>query len=56
MEKQGSAPVDAYEYLIKVFVLAGAALEAYTEVNVSNWRERGIKEKWLDDNKSGGEY
>jgi len=43
---QGSCPVNTYEELIKIFVLAGAALEAYTNINVDEWREEGIKEKW----------
>lgn len=42
------APVDAYEDLIKVFALAGAALETYLQVDVDRWRDKGIKNKWLD--------
>jgi hypothetical protein len=34
----GSAPVKAYEELIKLFTLAGAALETYTEVKAKEWR------------------
>jgi len=45
----GPAPVGTYEDLIKVFALAGAALEAYAEVDVEHWREEGIKEKWKED-------
>jgi len=44
--EQGTAPVLAYEYLIKVFALAGAALETFVEVDSNRWREEGIKEKW----------
>ena len=35
----GSAPVKSYAELIKLFALAGAALETYTEINVKKWRE-----------------
>jgi hypothetical protein len=45
---QGAAPVETYEELIKVFTLAGAALETYAEINLSEWR-KDIKEdlkKW----------
>ena len=45
----GPAPVGTYEDLIKVFALAGAALEAYAEVDVEHWREEGIKEKWKEE-------
>jgi len=41
-------PVGAYEELIKVFALAGAALEAYLSVDPSRWREEGINPKWLE--------
>jgi hypothetical protein len=34
----GSAPIKAYEELIKLFTLAGAALETYTEVKANKWR------------------
>ena len=47
-EDQGSAPSKAYEELIKIFVLAGAALESYSIVSASIWREEGeTKEKWI---------
>jgi hypothetical protein len=45
---EGSAPVEAYEELIKVFTLAGAALETYAVINLSEWRnniEEDLK-KW----------
>ena len=45
-ENNSTAPVEAYESLIKAFVLAGAALEAFTDIDVSKWRNDGIKEKW----------
>lgn len=47
--KGGSTPVKAYEDLIKVFVLAGAALETYADVVPDEWRkdpENDIK-KWI---------
>lgn len=37
--REGSAPAKAYEELIKVFVLAGAALETYADIDVSEWRK-----------------
>jgi len=47
--KEGSAPVDAYEELIKVFVLAGAALETFTEISPEDWRIDSEEEmkKWI---------
>lgn len=48
-EQQNTAPVTSYEDLIKVFALAGAALETFTEIDSSRWREEGIKEKWISD-------
>ena len=41
-----SAPVEAYEHLIKLMALAGAALEIYTSIDVEKWRSEGINEKW----------
>lgn len=38
-EQDGTAPVKAYEEIIKIMALAGAALEAYTQIDVSKWRE-----------------
>jgi len=44
---QDMAPVKTYEYLIKIMVLAGAALEAYSELDPDFWREDNKpKEKW----------
>lgn len=43
------APIETYEDLIKVFALAGAALEAFLSINVEEWRSEGIKQKWLED-------
>jgi len=45
-ENNSTAPVEAYEALIKVFALAGAALEAFADIDVEKWRAEGIKEKW----------
>ena len=44
----GSAPVTAYEELIKVFVLTGAALETFLDVDVDEWRKNISEEvtKW----------
>ena len=38
-EQNETAPVKAYEEIIKIMALAGATLEAYTEIDTSNWRE-----------------
>ena len=38
-EQDGNAPVKAYEEIIKIMALAGATLEAYTQIDVSKWRE-----------------
>lgn len=41
----GMTPSNAYEHLIKLFVLAGAALEQI-DVNPTEWRKDGINPKW----------
>lgn len=46
---QGSCPMDTYESLIKIFALSGAALETYSAIDVSKWRNDGIKDKWKDE-------
>ena len=43
----GLAPIKTYEYLIKVFTLAGAALETFLSMEPDNWRAEGVKEKWV---------
>ena len=48
--EEGSAPIEAYEELIKVFALAGAALETFTDLYPYQWRidpEEGQR-KWRD--------
>ena len=47
-ENDSTAPVNAYEELIKIFALTGAALESYCDVDVDEWRVDGIKPKWKD--------
>lgn len=47
-KSQGTAPVEAYQEMIKIFALAGSALETYCKVNVDFWREEGVKEKWVN--------
>jgi hypothetical protein len=42
------APIGAYEELIKIFALSGAALETYTEIDVEEWRKEGVKKKWRE--------
>jgi hypothetical protein len=45
---EGFAPVEAYEEIIKVFALAGAALETYAAIDPEKWRgniEEDLK-KW----------
>jgi len=36
--EEGSAPVEAYEQLIKVMALVGAALETYSDIDSNQWR------------------
>lgn len=48
-EEQGTAPATTYEDLIKIMALAGAALESYSDVDIDEWRQDGIKEKWVDE-------
>jgi len=54
-ENGGSGPVEAYENLIKLMALAGAALE-YANVDVNSWRRNPEldSKKWVE-NKSKGE-
>lgn len=44
----GSAPAESYEQLIKLFALAGAALETYAKIDVEKWRSNPQEdmEKW----------
>ena len=44
----GFAPVKAYEELIKVMALSGAALETYAVIDPNKWRENAESdaEKW----------
>jgi hypothetical protein len=44
-----TAPIEAYEQLVKIFTLAGAALESFTDIDIDKWREKGIKDKWRED-------
>lgn len=46
----GTSPVQAYADLIKVFTLAGAALETFADVDIDEWRrnpEADIR-RWRD--------
>ncbi len=43
---QDKVPIEMYEYLIKVFTLAGAALESFLDVDPEYWRKDGINPKW----------
>jgi len=47
----GSAPVKAYEEVIKIMALSGAALETYTNIDASKWRENpeADAQKWKND-------
>lgn len=47
-KEQITAPAETYESLIKIMTLAAAALEIYTDIDVTKWREDGINPKWLD--------
>jgi hypothetical protein len=46
--QEGSAPEKAYEELIKIFTLAGAALETFTDIDPERWRENSEEDlvKW----------
>jgi len=42
--KNGTAPVKAYEEVIKIMALAGALLETYTDLVPKHWRR---EEEWI---------
>ena len=44
-ENHRVAPVTAYEELIKIFALAGAALETYTDIAPEEWRKKELGEE-----------
>ena len=48
--KAGTAPAGAYEEVIKIMALAGAALETYADIDASKWREdpEADAKKWQD--------
>ena len=49
-QDDGTAPVAAYEELIKIFALSGSALEAYSTIDIDKWRnnvEEDMK-KWKE--------
>jgi len=47
---QGTAPIETYEELVKIFALTGAALETYADFNLSEWRENITEDskKWKE--------
>lgn len=46
-EIQNTAPVEAYEDVVKIMALAGAVLETYAEIDIEEWRKGGeINPKW----------
>jgi len=49
-EQDGTAPVKAYEEVIKIMALAGAALETYTSIDPEKWREdlEACMRKWKE--------
>jgi len=49
-ENHGVAPIKAYEEVIKILALSGAALETYTKINADKWRENSEEDskKWKD--------
>lgn len=49
-EQDGTAPVKAYEELVKIMALAGAALETYANIDPEKWREdlESHMSKWKD--------
>lgn len=48
-ENHGVAPIKAYEEVIKIMALSGAALETYTQIDANRWRENPDEDlkKWL---------
>lgn len=54
-EEEPTAPILTYENLVKVFALAGAALETFTEIDPICWRVDGVKKKWLSGKESTNE-
>jgi len=53
----GNGPIEAYENLIKLMALAGAALEAYAEIDVDSWRRNPeLDSKKWSKNKTQGEF
>lgn len=50
LQNHGVAPIKAYEEVIKIMALAGAALETYTEIDAEKWRENPEEDskKWLE--------
>jgi hypothetical protein len=48
-QDDGTAPVAAYEQLIKIFALAGSALEAFTSIDANKWRSNAAEDmkKWI---------
>ena len=53
-EDGATAPVETYAALIKLFAMVGAALEAYTEIDISKWRSEGKNPKWKEGETYGG--
>ncbi len=49
-EQDGTAPVKAYEEVIKIMALAGAALETYANIDPEKWRDdlEAHMSKWKD--------
>lgn len=49
-DQDGAAPVEAYEQVIKIMALAGASLETYSTIRLSEWRKNAEedKKKWED--------
>lgn len=47
-ENHGVAPIKAYEEVIKIQALAGAALDTYSIIDINKWREDPEKDiqKW----------
>jgi len=43
-EQQGTAPIKAYEELVEIHALSGAALEAFATINPDKWRKDSKEE------------
>ncbi len=46
LELVNGCPIEAYENLVKLFALSGAAIETYCNIDPDEWRKEGVNPKW----------